>query len=206
VTQWFTEHNGHLVLDDVELEFEVTTEIRHQLMKKAFKSASLTNEQREIINEIVCKGFATDSTIRLQKECCLSIPDPEIKAFLWEHITKPEKAMALSYYDYTMMLRTFFQPFIPYHYQLVEQYLDEFYLVAPDLMLKLDRSRANAFLLVLSPTIRADPEDEAKLRNLLGEALLPESPLNKLSFYVDYLRDQIHYVETLEKVQVCSTR
>ena len=106
----------------------------------------------------------------------------------------------MSLYDYIAMTKTFYQPFIPYHFDLVQQYLDEYYLVVPDLMLRLDRARAQAFLLFINPTIRQDPEDEAKLRNLLEEAENPASPLSKLSFYVDFLKDQVHLLETLERV------
>lgn len=73
-------------------------------------------------------------------------------------------------------------------------------------MLRLDRARASAFLQFVCPTIRADPEDEAKLRGLLEEALNPSSPLNQLSFYVGFLKDQIHYVETLERVSNADLR
>ena len=108
----------------------------------------------------------------------------------------------MTFYDYNMLVRVFFQPFIPYHFDMTIHYVDDFFMMVPDLMLKLDRARAKAFLMNVCPVIRGDPEDEAKLRNLLEEAEDHNSPLNKLSFYVDFLRDQLHYVETLEKVML----
>lgn len=206
VASWYTEHNGRIVIDEVELTFTIPTMIHYLLIKKVFRSATLTHEQKNQINDVVFQGFLTDSSLRVRQECSLSVPHPEVKAYMWENLTKPEKAMAISLYDYSMMARSFFQPFIPYHFEMVEHYCDEFFLVVPDLMLRLDRARAEAFLKSVSPCIRCEPEDEAKLRSLLDEATQPDSPLNQLSFYVSYLQDQLHYIETLETVSNANFR
>lgn len=74
---------------------------------------------------------------------------------MFENLTNPGKAQAMTLYDYNMMLRVFFQPFIAYHYSLSLPYAENFYNIVPTIILKLDRQRARSFLYSMCPAIRA---------------------------------------------------
>lgn len=152
------------------------------------------------------EGHQTDSIMRVQQEAMLSDPDPRIKAYLWNNLSKPESASKISLYDYNMMLRVFFQPFIHYHYELVLPYLELFFECAPTIVLKLDRMRARSFLAGVCPAIRGELSDKARLQKMLDEVTDDDHPLREHSFYLDFLKDQINYIETLVRVREASNK
>ena len=115
-------------------------------------------------------------------------------------MTDPSKATKLSLYDYAMLARVFLQPFIPYHFEITEPFVETYYSILPNLMLKLDRQRAEQFLSLVCPAKRASEFDKNEIIRLLYEAKLPGSPLIQASFYIGFLEDQIHFIELRQKV------
>lgn len=65
IVSWYTEHNGHIVIDEVELTMTVPTMLHYMLMKSVFKSMTITHEQRTTIQQIVFEGYLTDSVMRI---------------------------------------------------------------------------------------------------------------------------------------------
>jgi hypothetical protein len=51
------------------------------------------------------------------------------------------------------------QPFISYHLDLIQPYIEMYYDVLPVLITKLDRQRAEAFMRKVCPAIRASDND-----------------------------------------------
>ena len=115
-------------------------------------------------------------------------------------MTDPSKATKLSLYDYAMLARVFLQPFIPYHFEITEPFVETYYSILPNLMLKLDRQRAEQFLSLVCPAKRASEFDKNEIIRLLFEAKQPGSPLIQASFYIGFLEDQIHFIELRQKV------
>lgn len=115
-------------------------------------------------------------------------------------MTDPSKATKLSLYDYAMLARVFLQPFIPYHFEITEPFVETYYSILPNLMLKLDRQRAEQFLSLVCPAKRASEFDKNEIIRLLYEAKQPGSPLIQASFYIGFLEDQIHFIELRQKV------
>ena len=99
-----------------------------------------------------------------------------------------------------MLARVFFQPFIPYHFEMVEPFLENYYSILPNLMLRLDRQRGEQFLSLVCPAKRASEFDKNEITRLLNEAKQPGSPLIQASFYIGFLEDQIHFIELRQKV------
>ena len=102
----------------------------------------------------------TDSVMRTMAECRLSAPNWQLKSNIWDQLTSPKYALAMSLYDYKMLCRVFLQPYITYHFDLAMLHAaDQFYEVLPNLVKQLDRSRAESFMAGACPAIRAAPED-----------------------------------------------
>ena len=131
IVSWYIEHEGAVVINERRLEMEMPIELHYTLIKKAFKSANLTQEGQEILKAIVFKDFKTDSIIRMRSECDWSIPHPEVKKRIWNIMKTPEIAIKISLYDYQMFCRLFMQPFISYHLGLSIDLAQEFYEIAP---------------------------------------------------------------------------
>lgn len=65
IVSWYTEHNGRIVIDGVELTMTVPTMIHYLLIKRAFKAMTITHEQKTTIQQIVFEGYLTDSAMRI---------------------------------------------------------------------------------------------------------------------------------------------
>jgi hypothetical protein len=92
--------------------------------------------------------------MRTKLECDFSLPKKEVKEHIWKLLTDPAKARSMTLYDYSMISRVFLLPFIPYHFDLALPFASSFYIVAPNLVQRLDRSRAEAFLAGACPSVR----------------------------------------------------
>lgn len=133
--------------------------------------------------------------MRVKIECLYSKPEPAIKSQIWNKLTDPAIATRLSLYDYAMLAKVFMQPFIPYHFELSEPFLEHFYDILPNLMTKLDRQRAEQFLTLVCPAKRASDFDKTEITRLLHDAKQPGNPLIQASFYIGFLEDQLHFIE-----------
>ena len=205
IKSWYLEHKGKVCIMEKTLGMEMSTDLNYALIKKIFKSANLSREEQQAIFQIVFQGHQTDSIIRVQTECELSIPHPAIKAYLWSHVSDPERARNMSQYDFCMMLRALSQPFFMYHYDMVFPYQELFFDIAPMIVMKLDRMRAKSFLKYLRPSIRGQKEDQERLQKMLDDVIQDaEHPLREHSFYLDFLKEQINYIDTLIKVREAS--
>ena len=74
-----------------------------------------------------------------------------------------------------MLARVFLQPFIPYHFEMAEPHIKDFYKILPNLILRLDRSRAEQFITLVCPAKRASEFDLLEISRLLAEAKQPGS-------------------------------
>lgn len=65
LVSWYTEYQGHVFIIDKVLEMKISSMLHYTIIKKAFKSANLTQDDKEIINKIAFEGQITDSIIRV---------------------------------------------------------------------------------------------------------------------------------------------
>ena len=193
VVGWLTQHKGKVVINDKVLAMKISAELGYNLIRKAYKTSDLTDSDYQLMNETVFQGQMTDSIMRTMTECKLSVPEPECKAYIWDLLTTPKKALSLPLYDYQILCRVFLLPLIDTHFALSMKHAAEFYDVVPNLILKLDRSRAESFLTSVCPAGSSE-EDKGKLVRLLGEAR-ERGELREARFYTDFLEDKINQIE-----------
>ena len=54
----------------------IISELGYNIIRKAFKFRELNEEDHDMMRDTVFKRVKTDSTMRTEQECILSLPDP----------------------------------------------------------------------------------------------------------------------------------
>ena len=83
------------MVGDGDSLYELKTSHKHTILRTIFKSKSFTTEQKMDLLETTLGDDKSDLAENCRAGCLAGLPDPEVKARVWQEVTDPNNTDSL---------------------------------------------------------------------------------------------------------------